>query len=167
MRQLGRGSPGLMVTGEDSCSEGRELEPHHRILDGHFCTFISCKNCNVCLKRPKYFFNWIRRCETFCSCLVLCRGFSHSFHCHKSRAIVTLRVESSETRLGYFLLVTKFATKVSLHIEQLFGIYFNCHFLSGGIWKICCGCFLGNLGHIWFQHLVTLPEQESETFKAA
>ena len=25
----------------------------HRILDKHFITYICCKNCNVCLKRPK------------------------------------------------------------------------------------------------------------------
>ena len=25
----------------------------HRILDGHFFKYICCKNCNVCLKRPK------------------------------------------------------------------------------------------------------------------
>ena len=37
----------------DSHSEGRGFESRHRILDGHFFTYICCKNCNVCLKRPK------------------------------------------------------------------------------------------------------------------
>ena len=39
--------------GRDSRSEGRGFESQHRILDGHFFTFICCKNCIVCLKRPK------------------------------------------------------------------------------------------------------------------
>ena len=30
------GSPGLVVMGGDSCSEGRGFESQHRILDGHF-----------------------------------------------------------------------------------------------------------------------------------
>ena len=30
------GSPGLVVMGRDSCSEGRGFESRHRILDGHF-----------------------------------------------------------------------------------------------------------------------------------
>ena len=42
-----------MVMGGDSCSKGRGFESCHRFMDGHFFTFISCKNCNVCLKRPK------------------------------------------------------------------------------------------------------------------
>ena len=42
-----------MVMGRDSRSEGRGFESRHRKLDGHFFTYISCKNCNVCLKRPK------------------------------------------------------------------------------------------------------------------
>ena len=43
-----------MLMGKDSRSEGRGLESRHRIPDGHFFTYISCKNCNdVCLKRPK------------------------------------------------------------------------------------------------------------------
>ena len=42
-----------MVMGDDSCSKGRGFESRRRILDGHFFTFICCKNCNVCLKRPK------------------------------------------------------------------------------------------------------------------
>ena len=48
------GSPGLVVMGRDSRSEGRGFESRHRILDGHFSTYICCKNYkNVCLKRPK------------------------------------------------------------------------------------------------------------------
>ena len=43
-----------MVMGRDSRSEGRRFESRHQILDGHFFTYICCKNCNdVCLKRPK------------------------------------------------------------------------------------------------------------------
>ena len=44
-----------MVMGRDSSIKDRGFESQHRILDGHFCTFICCKNCNdVCLKkRPK------------------------------------------------------------------------------------------------------------------
>ena len=43
------GSPGLVVMGGDSCSEGRGFKSRHYILDGH-----CCKNCNdVCLKKPK------------------------------------------------------------------------------------------------------------------
>ena len=42
-----------MVMGRDSCSKGREFQSLHHILDGHFFTFICCKNCNVCLKRQK------------------------------------------------------------------------------------------------------------------
>ena len=47
------GSPGLVVMGGDSCSEGRGFESRCRILDGHniFSHIICCKNCNVCLKR--------------------------------------------------------------------------------------------------------------------
>ena len=33
-------SPGLVVMGGDSCSKGREFESWHRILDGHFITYI-------------------------------------------------------------------------------------------------------------------------------
>ena len=47
------GSPGLVVKGRDSRSEGCGFESRHRILDGHFFTYICCKNCIVCLKRPK------------------------------------------------------------------------------------------------------------------
>ena len=47
-------SPGLVVMGRDSCSKGRGFESRHSILDGHFFTYICCKNCNEgCLKRPK------------------------------------------------------------------------------------------------------------------
>ena len=42
-----------MVMGIDSHSEGHGFESQHHILDGHFFTYICCKNCNVCLKRPK------------------------------------------------------------------------------------------------------------------
>ena len=43
-----------MVMGRDSRSEGRGFESRHRILDGHFFTYICCKIFNdVCLKRPK------------------------------------------------------------------------------------------------------------------
>ena len=43
-----------MVVGRDSRSKGCGFESWHRILDGHFFTYICCKNCNdVCLKRPK------------------------------------------------------------------------------------------------------------------
>ena len=38
--------------GDDSCSGGRGFESRFRILDGLFA-LIYCKNCNVCLKRPK------------------------------------------------------------------------------------------------------------------
>ena len=37
--------------GRDTCSEG--FESRHHILDGDFFTYIYCKNCSVCLKRPK------------------------------------------------------------------------------------------------------------------
>ena len=49
------GSPGLVVTGGDSCSKGGGFESRHHILDGHdiFFILICCKNCIVCLKRPK------------------------------------------------------------------------------------------------------------------
>ena len=45
---------GLMVMGGDSFSKGHEFESRHRILDGHFFTYIFVvKICNVCLKRRK------------------------------------------------------------------------------------------------------------------
>ena len=34
------GSPGLVVMGGDSCSKGHEFESRHRILDGHFFTYL-------------------------------------------------------------------------------------------------------------------------------
>ena len=47
------GSPGLVVMGDDSCSKGRGFESRCHMLDGIFVTLICCKNCVVCLKRPK------------------------------------------------------------------------------------------------------------------
>ena len=45
------GSLGLVVMGGDSCSEGREFESQHHILDGHFSHINLLLNCNeVCLK---------------------------------------------------------------------------------------------------------------------
>ena len=44
------GSTGLVVMGGDSSSEGRAFEYQLHILDGHFYTFICCKNCNGCMK---------------------------------------------------------------------------------------------------------------------
>ena len=38
------GSPGLVVMGGDSHSKGRGFESRHHILDGHFFTYICCKN---------------------------------------------------------------------------------------------------------------------------
>ena len=35
----------MLVMGGDSCFKGREFESWHCILDGHFFTFICCKNC--------------------------------------------------------------------------------------------------------------------------
>ena len=47
-------SPGLVVVGRDSRSNGRGFKSRHHILEGRFFTYICCKNCNdVCLKRPK------------------------------------------------------------------------------------------------------------------
>ena len=52
-------SPGLVVIGGDSCSNGRESESRHRILDGHFShllvvriVMIVCKDKNK-LKRGR------------------------------------------------------------------------------------------------------------------
>ena len=43
-----------MVMGRDSRSKSRGFDSRHRILDGHFFTYICCKNCNgVCLEGPK------------------------------------------------------------------------------------------------------------------
>ena len=47
------GSPGLVVKGVDSCSEGREFESRHRILDGHFFTLICLKKTKINKKRPR------------------------------------------------------------------------------------------------------------------
>ena len=47
------GSPGLVKMGGDSCCEGHGFESQHWMLDGHFFTYICCKNCNVCFKRRK------------------------------------------------------------------------------------------------------------------
>ena len=46
-------SPGLVVMGRDLHSEGRGFESRHCILNGHFFTYICCKNCIVCLKITK------------------------------------------------------------------------------------------------------------------
>ena len=46
-------SPGLVVMGDDSCLRGCGFESQRRILDGHFFALICCKNCIICLKRPK------------------------------------------------------------------------------------------------------------------
>ena len=45
------GSPGLVVMGDYSKCRGFEFQG--RILHAHFFTLICCKNCIVCLKRPK------------------------------------------------------------------------------------------------------------------
>ena len=42
-----------MVMGRDSCSKDRGFESRYHILDGHFFTYICCKNCDVFLKRAK------------------------------------------------------------------------------------------------------------------
>ena len=42
-----------MVTGEDLSSRNRGFESYHGTLDGNFFTVICCKNCTVCLKKPK------------------------------------------------------------------------------------------------------------------
>ena len=36
-----------MVMGRDTCSKGCEFESQQHILDGHFFTFICCKNRGV------------------------------------------------------------------------------------------------------------------------
>ena len=38
---------------DDSCSRGPRFKSQRHILDGHCFTLICCKNCIVCLKRPK------------------------------------------------------------------------------------------------------------------
>ena len=45
------GSPGLVVMGGDSRSEGCGFESQHHILDGYILLLFV--NCNVCLKRRK------------------------------------------------------------------------------------------------------------------
>ena len=40
------GSPGLVVMGGDSCSEGRGLDSQIRILEGHFHIYL-LKICNI------------------------------------------------------------------------------------------------------------------------
>ena len=47
------GSLGLVVIGDDSCLKGCGFESWRHILDGHFFTYICCKNCIVCLNRSK------------------------------------------------------------------------------------------------------------------
>ena len=48
------GSPVLVVMGDDSCSEVVGLNPCAiSWMDMTFFTLICCKNCVVCLKRPK------------------------------------------------------------------------------------------------------------------
>ena len=42
-----------MVLGDDSYLKGCGFESWCRTLDGHFFTMICCKNCIVCLERPK------------------------------------------------------------------------------------------------------------------
>ena len=42
-----------MVMGDDSCLRGRGFEIQQHIMDGHFFGLICCKNCIVCMKRPK------------------------------------------------------------------------------------------------------------------
>ena len=39
--------------GDDSCLRGRGFEIQQHIMDGHFFGLICCKNCIVCMKRPK------------------------------------------------------------------------------------------------------------------
>ena len=42
-----------MDMGDDSRSRDCGFESRRRILDGQFFTLICCKNCHVCLKKPK------------------------------------------------------------------------------------------------------------------
>ena len=44
------GSPGLVVMGGDSCSNGCEFESWHHILDGHFFTYFVVKIVMCALK---------------------------------------------------------------------------------------------------------------------
>ena len=52
MKNVGR-EPGQVVIGGDSCSEGREFESWHWILDGHFFTLACRKICTVSLKKTE------------------------------------------------------------------------------------------------------------------
>ena len=47
------GSPGLVVMGGDSCSEGRGFESQCCILDGHFSHQFVVKLYYVCLKKTE------------------------------------------------------------------------------------------------------------------
>ena len=42
------GSPGLVVMGGGSCSKVHEFESRHRILDGHFFTYLSVVKFRMC-----------------------------------------------------------------------------------------------------------------------
>ena len=44
-----------MVMGDNSCSKGCGFKSWRRMLDAHLDIFhmIGCKNCIVCLRRPK------------------------------------------------------------------------------------------------------------------
>ena len=53
------GSPGLVITGGDSCCEGRGFESQHSIMDEPYLHIGICgKNCNVWLKRRKRGRRW-------------------------------------------------------------------------------------------------------------
>ena len=43
----------IVISTKDSRSKGRGFESQHHLLDGRFFTYICCKICIVCLKRPK------------------------------------------------------------------------------------------------------------------
>ena len=45
------GSPGLVVMGRESQSDGCGFESQHYLLEGHFFTLICYKNCPVCWKK--------------------------------------------------------------------------------------------------------------------
>ena len=73
------GSPGLVVMGGYSCSEGHGFKSQHHILDGHFFTVICCKICNdFSFKRPKINDNRDRGWPIF---LKKIAGFTH--HCFR------------------------------------------------------------------------------------
>ena len=42
-----------MVMGGDSCSKGHQFESRHRILDGHFFTYIFYEKFVMCVKKTK------------------------------------------------------------------------------------------------------------------